>query len=268
MTVPIQEQEISLFLFAHNDDEFFVLPAIDAEIASGHRVVCVYTTDGTAHGKDPTIRLLESRAVLCSRGVKEEDIVPLGTQLGVRDGASFRSMAQLWEALLARSLGWRIANLYVLGWEGGHADHDAGHLLGVALAKLNGVDVYEFSLYNGYKTIGPLFRCMTLIPAAGETKVVSVSRSGALLWILSARHYVSQRRTFAGLIGFCLPQILVRRALKLRRVGVNNYHCPPHIGKLLYESRFNVPHREFISATSWFIREHIAELLPNEIAPL
>ena len=179
MTVPIQEQEISLFLFAHNDDEFFVLPAIDAEIASGHRVVCVYTTDGTAHGKDPTIRLLESRAVLCSRGVKEEDIVPLGTQLGVSDGASFRSMAQLWEALLARSLDWRIANLYVLGWEGGHADHDAGHLLGVALAKLKGVDVYEFSLYNGYKTIGPLFWCMTLIPAASHKVTAPRSEASA-----------------------------------------------------------------------------------------
>jgi len=263
MTVASQKQEIALFILAHNDDEFFALPAIEAEVASGRRVVCIYTTDGFAYGEDPTRRLKESRSVLCPRGVSEEDVIPLGMKIGVRDGVSFRTMTELWDVLVATSADWRIDRVYLLAWEGGHADHDAGHLLGVALAKLKGIEAYEFSLYNSYQTVGPFFRCMTLIPAAGEVKSISISLKSAIDWILSARHYASQWRTFVGLLGFCIPQILVKRELQLRRVSSRDYRCSPHDGTLLYEKRFKVPHQEFLGATSRFITDYIGDFSPQ-----
>jgi hypothetical protein len=265
MKVRFREQQVALFLFAHNDDEFFVLPAIEAEIASGRRVVCIYTTDGAAYGEDSNRRLRESLSVLSPRGVGEDDVVPLGKKIGIRDGTSFRFMAQIWDELLAFSADLEIASVYVLGWEGGHADHDAGHLLGIALAKLKGVEAHEFSLYNSWKMRPPFFRCMALVPAAGESKSIKVPWLGVFVWLLSVRYYVSQWRTFLGLLGFCLPQILVRRELELRRVGVRDYQCPPHEGKLMYESRFKVPHCEFLGATSRFIKEHIEDSSADEV---
>lgn len=242
-----------LFLLAHNDDEFFVLPRIEHEIAAGSSLVCVYTTDGAAYGESSERRLNESRAVLVPRGVRNEDIVPLGTRLGVRDGTSFRSINQLWEGLADVVKGRSFSRIYVPAWEGGHADHDAAHLLAIALARSSGAEVFEFSLYHGFQSRGPLFRCMSLIPADGEVLVDKLTLREALGWACLARRYPSQRRAFLGLLPFCLPQILGRRSLAVRRVTHRNYRTVPHSGDLFYHRRFKVAFDEFYRETIEFI---------------
>lgn len=246
-----------LFLFAHNDDEFFVLPRVEREVNEGSRVICVYTTDGAAYGASPERRLLESLSVLCPRGVAVKDIIPLGTQLGVRDGISFKSVELLSERLGSLTEGIKFARIYAPAWDGGHADHDAAHLLAVALARMRGSEVLEFSLYHGLGAIGPILRCMAPIAQPGIPVNHPVTLRGALSWLLAARHYQSQRRVFLGLLPLCLPQILLRRSLPLRRVGNRNYRCRPHSGKLFYEARFKVPYQDFYDATLAFIERAI-----------
>jgi len=250
---PQGDPESVLFLFAHNDDEFFVLPRLERECAQGHKVICVYTTDGAAYGESPDRRLGESKSVLCPRGVSDQDIIPLGAQLGIRDGSSYRAVDGLWEQLQVSLQNKRFSRVYVPAWEGGHADHDAAHLLGCALARVHGCEVIEFSLYNGFGSIGPLFRRMSLIPLEGDDEFERVTLADSISWAFEARRYPSQRRAFIGLLPFCLPQILLRRSLPLRRVERREYRCRPHSGRLFYEVRFKVPYEEFDSATRGFI---------------
>lgn len=260
------EPQTALFLLAHNDDEFFVLPRLDREIAAGNRIICVYTTDGAAYGESPERRLQESKAVLCRRGVAESDILPLGEQLGIRDGTSFQSIEPLWQEILSMGARHHFSRIYVPAWEGGHADHDAAHLLAVALARTQGSEVFEFSLYHCHRAIKPLIRCMSLVPFPGLITQERVSFAGALSWAMEARRYPSQRRAFLGLLPFCLPQILLRRALCLRRVEDRNYRVPPHAGKLFYEIRFKVPYEEFRAATRSFVDYVVAPQRAQQVS--
>lgn len=246
-----------LFLFSHNDDEFFVLPRLEREVAEGNDVLCVYTTDGAAYGESPMRRLKESYAVLSPRGIPPENIIPLGTHCDIRDGTSFRAMDDLWLQLRTLAEGRRFSRIYVPAWEGGHADHDAAHLLAVALAQLQGSEVYEFSLYHSLGAVGPIISAMSLIPLSGTVVHEPVTLRGALSWLLASRHYRTQRRAFLGLLPLSLPQILLHRALPLRRVENRDYRCRPHSGPMFYETRFKVPYDEFYNATRAFIEMHI-----------
>ncbi|MEN9846130.1 MAG: hypothetical protein RIS36_1277 [Pseudomonadota bacterium] len=250
-------QQIVVFLFAHYDDEFFVLPRLQRESAMGHRTICVYTTDGAAYGESSARRRAESQSVLNPCGVENADILTLGERLGIRDGTSFRHLASLWKELSTLLSDVHISRVYAPAWEGGHADHDAAHLLAMAVAKSKAAPVFEFSLYHSHNRRGPLYRCMTLIPLEGSVTNDDVTLGEALSWMWKARCYPTQRRAFLGLLPFCLPQILLRRSLPLRLVGYRDYRKRPYEGTLLYESRFKVPYSEFRPATLPFIDSHI-----------
>lgn len=258
-TTLARESKTALFLFAHNDDEFFVLPWLDKEVSDGNRVICLYTTDGAAYGEDPTRRLNESRKALCPRGVKTEDIIDLGAKLCVRDGNSFKSILPLYNGIRDAAATWSINRIYTPAWEGGHADHDTTHLLAIALSKITAASVYEFSLYHSYRTPRPFFRCMSLLPASGEISVEKVSFLTALSWLASCRHYPSQIKAFVGLLPLCLLRILALRSLPIRRVGEGNYLTRPYEGPLFYETQFNVPYKDFFAATQGFISDFLGQ---------
>jgi len=243
-----------LFIFAHNDDEFFALPRIERELELGNRVICVYTTDGAAYGISPSKRLQESYAVLGPRGVQREDIIALGTELGVRDGLSFQHINRLWPELQTATRDLSISRVYAPSWEGGHVDHDVAHLLSVALSRTRNTALYEFALYHANEVRPPFFKCMQLIPASGELVRDRISLVEAFRWLLSVRHYRSQWKTFLGLVGFCLKSMLLEHELIMRRVEGRDYLVPPHDGPLLYESRFKVPFAMFLEHTREFIR--------------
>lgn len=147
----------------------------------------------------------------------------------------------------------QFARIYATAWDGGHADHDAAHLLAVALARIHGAELLKFSLYHKLGALGPILRCMAPIPQPGVAVSEPVTFRGALSWLLAARHYRSQLRAFSGLLPLCLPQILFRRSLPLRRVGNRDYRMRPYPGELFYEARFKVPYQEFHDATPPFI---------------
>jgi LmbE family N-acetylglucosaminyl deacetylase len=257
-----QTPPLTLFILAHNDDEFFVLPRIKAAHALGQRVALVFTTDGAAYGESPQRRLAESISALAFLPNLSSTIISLGMELGVRDGTSHHSIQALWDTLAPLPEVSNLTSIYAPAWEGGHVDHDVAHLLAVALARKTGAQLYEFSLYHGCAAPPPLFRCMQLLPSAAATlQIDNLSWREAFSWLLSCRHYRSQARSFIGLIGFCIPEILGRRRLVTRRVHGYRYDQRPHRGALLYESRFKVPYETFYACTSEFVRAHVGESL-------
>ena len=74
-----------------------------------------------------------------------------------------------------------MAEIHVLAWEGGHIDHDASHLVGVALAhSLGGVSVRECPAYS--RAAWPLVPFAVMRPLKGRRHVVTrrLSLSDAL----------------------------------------------------------------------------------------
>lgn len=252
-----------LFLFAHNDDELFVLPKIKQEVARGADVWCIYTTDGAAYGACPEERLNESRKVLSSCGVQSAHIVPLGAAISCRDGRAHLSIDTLYSSIdeVTQQLG--ISRVYTLAWEGGHHDHDTTHIVARKLCTQRGdIPLYEFSAYHGHRIPAPFFDCMNFLPSSlvapscleqivEEQRALSLKES--IEWFRHFLSYPTQRKTLLGLAPICFIRIVVQRTERVRRVSGYSYLEPPHQGQLLYERLFGVTFAQFLQATRSFI---------------
>jgi len=222
-----------LFVFAHQDDEVAIAPRIAREAAAGTHVVCAFLTDGGA----PAVRDAESLAVLESLGVR--DVIFVGLPEG-------RLVEHLEEAFQA--IGGDPDEIITLAWEGGHQDHDAAHLVALALAIARGVRCIEFPLYHGkrrpYRVLAPL--------RIGETRRLSMReiwRRAMLCW-----RYPSQRRTWLGLWWG-----LWRWTETTCEASAERVLHPPHEGSLLYERRFRFPRERFFAAARPFIEQRIVQ---------
>ncbi len=240
-----------LFLLAHQDDEYFLLPRIAAEVRLGSDILVVYTTDGAGYGACAARRLEESRRALGRWGIQADQIRPVGDQLGVADGRSHECLFELAQAV--SNFG-NFDRIFVPAWEGGHVDHDAAHLLGAWLrGRQPGLDLYEFSLYRAWGPRGPFFQCGNLILRERELVLDHVGRRTSLVWFLSFLHYRSQVGSFLGLAPLSAYPILVRRTLACQRVGWRDYRIRPHSGSLFYERRFKVAFEAFRSTVEAFV---------------
>jgi GlcNAc-PI de-N-acetylase len=149
-------QDIVVFFFAHQDDEFAVFFAIEEAVREGAKVICLYLTDGGYGGQSTLRRNDESRNVLRRLGVNEVDIDFIGTRQGYRDGHLYMHLEDALrsvEAILDPTC--NIRALYIPAWEGGHRDHDAVHLVGAAFAVKAGlVDIArQFPLYRAARNV-------------------------------------------------------------------------------------------------------------------
>jgi LmbE family N-acetylglucosaminyl deacetylase len=241
----------SLFLFAHQDDEYGAAPWILDELASGADVACLYLTDGGSRVA-PAIRDDESRNVLRSLGVRSDRIVFLDGAGGrIADGAlaarSLDGLAMV-SAWIERNA-WTPSRIYSPSYEGGHADHDAAHLIAAAVARRNDAlgDAWHFSLYNGYRRTKPFFNVLRQLPSEAPSRGASLSASQRFALALLCRRYASQRRTWLGLF----PGAFVERALLAResviRFDLARLSARPHVGPLLYERIFGKRYEEFAS---------------------
>lgn len=240
-----------LFLLAHQDDEYFVLPRIAAEVRLGSEILVAYTTDGAGYGACSARRLEESRRALRRWGIQADQIQPVGGQLGVADGGSHECLFRLAEAF--SSLG-NFDRIFAPAWEGGHVDHDAAHLVAAWLrGRQPGLDLYEFSLYRAWGSRGPFFQCGNLILRERDLLFDRVSVRASLDWFLGFLHYRSQMGSFLGLAPLSAYPILVRRRLVCQRVAWREYRIRPHSGSLFYERRFKVSFDVFRSTVEAFV---------------
>jgi len=248
------------YILAHQDDEFFFAPLIERSVRERRNPLFIYTTDGTWYGVPPAVRMRETADVLRGLGVPVSNIHQVGVTSGIRDGYSHLHLDKLFERVRALTEAVRIRAVYVLAWEGGHADHDAAHLLGAALARERNVSaLYECPSYNAHRAPRGLFRVMHWIPRAGAIESRRLSLRQAARWYRLAFRYPSQWRTFVGLSCMAFPRYVLRRHA-CRRVGEIDYTARPHAGELLYERRFGLPFERFREATSSFVASRLGPM--------
>ncbi len=251
--------QTTLFLFAHQDDEIGVLAEIEYVIASGGRPVCAYLTDGAVGAVTAARRWAESRAVLAAVGVPEMDMHPLGERRGIGDGVLVRQLAPAYEAVrsLASGLG-PIERLVMHGWEGGHQDHDAVHILGVTLASEFGLVPVsrQFPLYRAPLAGKLPYTMLRPLPGNGPVEARRIAVGARLRYLRHCLQYRSQAKTFMGLLPFILADYVMNGRQMLQPVSIDRLSAPPHAGVLLYERWGRMTWRDFDACAAAFLDRH------------
>ena len=228
----------SIFLFAHQDDEYGVYHSLLNKInKSNDNVLCLYLTNG---GNASKYRNKESLRVLSKLGLEKKQVFFLGDELKIEDGKLIYNLSLAFERVLKifKSLN-NIDKIYVPAWEGGHPDHDASHVIGLTASKIIGIEkrVRQFSLYNGYKIAYPFFRVMYPLKKNGKIYVKTIPLLQSFKLLILIFNYKSQLKTWIGLFPFVLFSYLFIKKEYLQGVNLNRIYEKPHNHKLYYEHR-------------------------------
>jgi LmbE family N-acetylglucosaminyl deacetylase len=253
-------ENISVFIFAHQDDEFGIYAELVRLINKRTKVIIIYLTSGSLDGKKRPDRESESLTVLKNIGVKQENIHFLGTDLNIPAARMFEYLDIIYPRLLSLlSTQNRIKSLYFLSWEGGHQDHDATHIIGLALAKqLNILDhTFQFTLYSGYKLPWVLFKLFSPLIDNGEVITYRISWDLRWRFIKYILSYKSQFIPLAGLFPFFLFHLIFKGKQILQPVNINRLLEKPHTGRLLYERRSKIEYNKFNNKVQGFINSNI-----------
>jgi len=250
-------QNNSVFLFAHQDDEFGVYAEIVRLINNGSKVIVIYLTSGSLDGKPRLDREIESLDVLRDIGVMKENIFFLGTDIHIPDGRLHEYLNKIYPQILNLLNPMdKITSLYFLSWEGGHQDHDATHIIGLALAKQLKIldNTFQFTLYSGHKLPWILFKLFSPLASNGEVITYKISLNLRLRFIKYILSYRSQFIPIVGLFPFFLFHYIFKGTQILQPVNIIRILEPPHPGKLLYERRGVLTYNEFNKKVQEFIK--------------
>jgi hypothetical protein len=254
---------VTLFVFAHQDDESGCFHEIHRLVNRGDTVWVVYLTSGTFDGSLSRTRNAESIVVLGKIGVPEENILFLGTRTAIPDGRLSKNLELALQSLidLIKEIGVP-NNLYFHAWEGGHQDHDAVHLIGIALAKhLDLLDqCYQFPFYTGVNLPAVFFRMFICLPENGEPVFARISWKQRIKFITLCFFYSSQIKTWLGLFPFFLIHYLFNGTQAFQRISAERIRLPPHAGVLLYERRGMYSYEEFAQDADRFA-VHLPEVV-------
>lgn len=248
-----------VFLFAHPDDEFACFESIRRVIAEGNHAICLYLTDGAYGGQPFEPRMKETRAVLSTFNVLEEDIHFIGVDNCISDGKLLESI-DLAYACLYRCLAeypW-LDDVYVPAWEGGHQDHDAVHLIGLCFgwaAKIHG-QVRQFSLYHGEGLRGPFFHVLRPLAKNGAVTTQALGLRLRLRYVRLCLGFPSQWKSWLGLFPPVALRLICAGCYTLQPTSIGRVAERPHLGKLLYERRGAFSWEEFKVLSTPFVRHH------------
>jgi len=255
-------QNTSVFIFAHQDDEFGIYPEIERLINNQTKVIIFYLTSGSLDGKPRQDRNAESSNVLKDIGINKEDIHFLGTEHNIPAAKMHEYLDILYPELikLINNVD-KINSLYFLSWEGGHQDHDATHLIGLALAKkLKILDQsYQFTLYSGHNLPWILFKLFSPLASNGNVTIYKVSWALRLKFIKYVLSYRSQVVPIIGLFPFFLFHQIFKGTQILQNVSINRVLERPHSGRLLYERRSDISFNEFSRNVQHFVKTNITQ---------
>jgi LmbE family N-acetylglucosaminyl deacetylase len=248
-------------LLAHPDDEAALAFGILQSRHRGHRVHCLYLTDGTVRGVQPSRRAGESRRALARLGILSGDIHFIGIENGFRDGRLIDVIESCMAAVTRITDPLKVSEILCLAREGGHPDHDATHLIALAVARRKGCErnVHGFFLYNGRGLKGPFFRVAKALPGLAIRPLTGVSLSERMKVARLAFAYPSQWTTWLGLAPEFLAKCFVGRALGGYLCNVEEIHRRPHSGPLFYERRFGITYETFVQKTSPFTRKWLGQ---------
>ena len=226
----------TVFLFAHQDDEYGIYAKIHEHCLRGDAVHCAYLTNGGPQGAR---RARESLAVLDPLGVAPSHVLFPGFEQSWQDGCLYEHYADCcrWLATLLAQLA-PVGDVYVPAWEGGHPDHDTVHA--VAATTIHHCKahprLWQYPLYNGFHTRWPLFRTMSPLAANGPVIRSPIRPKLRLRYTRLCLSYPSQRKTWLGLFLPVALHYIATGTQQLQAVERRPQHRP-HQGKLLYEQR-------------------------------
>jgi LmbE family N-acetylglucosaminyl deacetylase len=255
----VDDQEITLFLLAHPDDELLLAALLDRLVLERTPVCLIYLTDGASRGVSAGVRNAESIAVLASLGIDPSKANFIGNEIGIPDGQLYRHLHRAFEAVEELCRRWKkIANIYTFAWEGGHVDHDAAHVVAAAFAESHGLDFWQVSLYRAADSLpAPFFTLSSPLAENGPIISVPLSARQRRLPRQLIRFYPSQWRSFIGLGPLIIWHSLTRRVFKLQRGMYRRLWERPTMRPLLYERRNGVTFHEFSAAAVEFLESRI-----------
>jgi len=242
-----------LFVFAHQDDEYPIISRIKYELLKRKEIICIYLTNGNGYNIDPERRNEESRKILSSLGVKDENIHFLGTEHGIDDGMLANLINEVYHFSMERIVN-SIYRVFCLAWEGGHPDHDAAHLIALAIAKKLNIlcETFQFSIYNGYGIPSYAFRTMFPLHENGKIIVRKIEKSEALKNSILCWKYKTQWKAWLGLFPEAFIKIAIIRNEILQTVSIDRTKERPHKNILYYEKKFKTRFEEFMKCTKDF----------------
>lgn len=250
--------ETTLFLLGHQDDEIAFAPLISRIKSKGQHVRIVYLTNGGVGRATPDVRSTESTRALASLGVTSAEITYLGNELSVPDGLLFRRFSEVYDALEGEcSAIASLGEIYALGWEGGNLDHDAAHVLAMALAIARDRvhRAWQVAFYRAAGLGPPFYSLFAPLPANGPVSPLTLTRRESRLRLRLIRYFPSQWRSFVGLGPVILWHALASPVLKLQPMTLRRLRERPTAGRLLYEQRSAVGFAEFSGCVTAFLRE-------------
>lgn len=249
----------TVFLFAHQDDEFGVFHEIADAVSRKERAVCIYLTNGAWAGVTPQQRNAESLAVLTRLGIDTDNVRFLGTELDVPDGFLVDYLDRSWDGVLSEieSLD-DITQIIVPAWEGGHHDHDAAHLVGLALARrFNIVEAsWQYPFYRA-PAIRFLLSFAAPLEANGQVIMRPMGWRERLDYFLLLRHYRSQWPVMLKLGPQLVWSYLAKGAQMLQTLNPRRASEAPMDGPLLYETWGLCTYEHFRACADPFIARHI-----------
>jgi LmbE family N-acetylglucosaminyl deacetylase len=246
---------VSLFVFAHQDDECLLSTRIAREREAGRRVLCAYLTSGAGPRASSATRDAESRRVLARLGVRDGDAHFLGSADGLPDGELALHLPRALRLLEEALGGQPVHRVFCMAYEGGHADHDASHVVAWAFARRRGLlgRSWQMPAYHGHGLPGPLFRTMSPLAGRRRVRVRRLPRGLAWRHAFLCWRYPSQWRTWMGLF----PELLLQRGLRRREVLMpvdgRALRGVPHPGTPFYERRFGFAYADFRAGADAFL---------------
>lgn len=231
---------VSIFVFAHQDDEFSVFQHILDEINLGNVVYCAYLTSGVGERESSLTRQHESVKVLKKLGVKERNILFVGAHLGIPDLKLLTNIHHVSNWINNWLLSFKkISSIFIPAWEGGHPDHDALHAAVLVAAKRHGIlhILLQFPLYNSYTCKKPFFRLFNPLPLNGTARSLHISWRNRFKFLLYCFSYKSQYKSWLGLFPFLILHYFIHGCEYVQNVSFQRLIERPHDGALYYENR-------------------------------
>lgn len=249
----------NLFIFAHQDDEFGVFHEIKSLLRKKEEIFIVYLTSGTLDGSRSILRNAESMEVLASLGVDRKNVIFLGGEHAIPDGRLSchieRAFHLLWNVVSDKGM---FSKIYTLAWEGGHQDHDAAHLISLAVAKkVTSIEnCYQIPLYTGMNTVWKFFRLFVPNTLNGEPVLSKIPMKERIQFLKYIFAYKSQAKTWIALLPFLLLHYFFYGTQVLQKTSLSRLLQKPHAGVMLYERRGFYTYDAFQADITSFIREH------------
>ncbi len=228
LDIEVKELAKVLCVFAHSDDEFGIIGKIVQLKEAGKDVFLAWTrVSGDKRNN-------ESRKAMRSIGISEEKMSFLDCG-NISSPDTFPIYIEQLAALISKH---RFDQIYVLGYEGGHIEHDLTHIATVSACRSIGFagQIYEFGLYHLVHLTPQPF---SLISAPSPTIQMSLDKQSLDFVESLADLYESQKYL---VWGFKLGMSVAKKSHPCYRPLPNwDYSRPPASGILWCEANLKHP---------------------------